>query len=162
MFPCAPEGDEKCSHRATGVRARVGRNVSLEFYVVVQLLIDMRQRRAGERRSRPKSSLYAVARNNVVSRSLFYRPIYYNQKKAQSRGCLSRALASATREGLVPRIVISLLEPDKACAPLAFIARALRTLLHFFECDLSWNNFFCSSRRFSLLARLHNLRPAPR
>lgn len=40
------------------------KNVSLEFYVFVQLLIDRGKR----------------TRNNVVSRTFFYRPIYYNQK----------------------------------------------------------------------------------
>jgi hypothetical protein len=47
--------------------------VSLEFYVVVQLLID-REKRDG------KMCTTYSARNNVVSHTLFYRPIYYNQK----------------------------------------------------------------------------------
>lgn len=126
--------------------------MSLEFYVVVQLLIDMEKKRDA------KNVYVRRARNNVVQRSVFfYRPIYYNQK-SERRENISRHLSiskhakscsSDFSKALNRRIMICRLShAEQSTESVLFTSSILafsihiyyqRTLLHFFECDLLWN-----------------------
>lgn len=120
--------------------------MSLEFYVAVQLLID-----TGGGGKREKKCV-RVARNNVVSCTFFYRPIYYNQKNERRENISRRIRSHITARNaefkwlMMARELRGALDAATSTASvpsesfiLAFSIHIYyqRTLLHFFECDLS-------------------------
>jgi hypothetical protein len=160
MFPSAPEGERRkmltsCDSCAPKCVTRI---------LCCRSIINRHEQSA--QKEQPKVVVVVAVRWRrviMLFRAHFFfiaQFIITRKKLASERISRARSLVSGGRHAKGSfRGSSSLAAPDKFA--LAFIAEALRTLLHFSECDLSWNNFFSPARSL-LPPNLHRAREARR